>query len=215
MIAVIDYKAGNLKSVAKALEFIRADVVVTQDHETILRANGVVLPGVGAFADCIGGLKSAGLESVVRRVISEGTPFLGICLGFQMLFDYSEENAGSGERVRGFGIFRGTVRRFPRETGLKVPHMGWNNLLVSKRSPLFSDLPNDPYVYFVPSYYVEAEDRSIVAARCGYGIEFDAAISAANVFGTQFHPEKSGATGIPILKNCVKEVRDNDNNSRN
>lgn len=214
MIAVIDYKAGNLKNVAKALEFIRADVIVTQDPETILHADGVVLPGVGAFADCIGGLKAAGLESVVRQVISGGTPFLGICLGFQMLFDCSEENAGGRERVRGFGIFRGTVRRFPHETGLKIPHMGWNNLLVSKKSPLFSGLPENPYVYFVHSYYVEAEDSSIVAARCRYGIEFDAAISAANVFGTQFHPEKSGDTGITILKNFVKVVRGNDNISR-
>ncbi len=208
MLAVIDYKAGNLRSVGKALEFIRADVMVTQSSGQILKADGVILPGVGAFHDCVESLKASGLDDVVREVIRRGTPFLGICLGFQMLFDYSEEHADNGNVVQGLGIFRGAVRRIPDNMGLKVPHMGWNNLLIQKPSPIFSGLPENPFVYFVHSYYVTAEDRSIVSARCRYGIPFDVSISTGNVFGTQFHPEKSGAIGITILKNFVKVVND-------
>jgi glutamine amidotransferase len=207
MIAIIDYKAGNLRSVAKALEFIGEDAAVTQDSDCISKADGVILPGVGAFADGLESLESVGLDGVIREVIDKGTPFLGICLGYQMLFDYSEEHAGNGNIVKGLGIFRGAVRQIPQNMGLKVPHMGWNNLLIQTESALFSGLPDSPFVYFVHSYYVDSDDRSIVSARCRYGIPFDVAISTGKVFGTQFHPEKSGDIGIAMLKNFMKVVR--------
>lgn len=206
MICVIDYEAGNIRSVQKALEFIGACVQVTQDQDAILKAKGVVLPGVGAFAECIGGLKSTGMDQVIREVIARGTPFLGICLGYQMLFDYSEEYAVNGSKVKGLGIFPGSVRHIPKDVDLKVPHMGWNNLLIQKKSPLFEGLPDNPYVYFVHSYYVKADDTGIVAAKSRYGIEMDVALHEGNVFGTQFHPEKSGGIGIAILKNFLKVV---------
>jgi len=206
MIAVIDYKAGNLKNVAKAFEFINTDVLVTQDPDRILNAQGVVLPGVGAFADCMKSLKGLGLDNTVKKVIEKGIPFLGICLGFQMLFSFSEENENNGGVVEGLGIFKGAVWKFPEDTGLKIPHMGWNRLIIEKESPLFEDLPENPYVYFVHSYYLDTEDKSIVSAKCSYGTVFDAAVSDSLVFGTQFHPEKSGETGIAILKNFVKVV---------
>lgn len=206
MIAVIDYKAGNLKNVAKAFEYINANVIVTQDPERILSARGVVLPGVGAFADCMNSLKELGLDITVRKVIEKGIPFLGICLGFQMLFSYSEENGNNEGVVEGLGIFKGAIRRFPGYAGLKIPHMGWNRLQVVKGSPLFEGLPQNPFVYFVHSYYLDAENKDIVSAKCSYGTVFDAAVSDSAVFGTQFHPEKSGETGIAILRNFVKVV---------
>lgn len=206
MIAIIDYEAGNIRSVEKALQFIGADVMVTRQKEIILKADGVVLPGVGAFADCIGSLRSQGLDDVTRQVIAQGTPFLGICLGYQMLFEYSEEDAGDGKAVPGLGIFKGSVKRIPAGLGLKVPHMGWNNLTFHRQSPLFRGLPSDPFVYFVHSYHVDVADRSIVAATCCYGIEMDVSICSGNVFCTQFHPEKSGDIGITMLKNFKKVV---------
>lgn len=206
MIAIIDYEAGNIRSVQKVLQFIGADVEVTSQPEFILNADGVVLPGVGAFADCIGSLRSKGLDVVTRQVIARGTPFLGICLGYQMLFDYSEEDGGDGKTAPGLGIFRGSVKRIPGDLGLKVPHMGWNNLMLRKESPLFSGLPADPYVYFVHSYHVDVEDKSIVAATSRYGIEMDVSICSGNVFCTQFHPEKSGNIGTMMLRNFVKVV---------
>lgn len=206
MIAIIDYEAGNIRSVEKALQFIGADVKVTRQKDIILKAEGVVLPGVGAFADCIGSLRSQGLDDVTRQVIAQGTPFMGICLGYQMLFQFSEEDAGDGKTVPGLGIFKGSVKRIPGNMGLKVPHMGWNNLNLHGESPLFSGLPADPYVYFVHSYYVDVEDRSIVAATCRYGIEMDVSICSGNVFCTQFHPEKSGDIGIAMLQNFKKVV---------
>lgn len=206
MIAIIDYEAGNIRSVQKALQFIGADVAVTNRPEFILKAEGVVLPGVGAFADCIGSLRSKGLDDVTKQVIAKGTPFLGICLGYQMLFEYGEEDAGDGKKVPGLGVFKGSVKRIPGNLGLKVPHMGWNNLTLRKESPLFSGLPADPYVYFVHSYHVDVEDKSIVAATSRYGIEMDVSICSGNVFCTQFHPEKSGDIGTMMLKNFVKVV---------
>jgi len=206
MIAIIDYKAGNLHSVEKALKFINVNAVVTDDPELILNADGVVLPGVGAFSDCIASLRHEKLDRVVLKTIDKATPFLGICLGYQMLFEYSEEHAVNGGAVKGLGVFKGGVRRFPGDMGLKVPHIGWSKLHIEKPSPLLEGLPDEPFVYFVHSYYVEAEDRDIVAARCRYGIMFDVCISRGNVFGTQFHPEKSGDTGLAILKNFAKVV---------
>jgi glutamine amidotransferase len=206
MIAIIDYEAGNIRSVEKALQFIGADVVVTRQPDVILKAEGVVLPGVGAFADCIASLRSQGLDDVTKQVIAKGMPFLGICLGYQMLFDYGEEDAGDGKTVPGLGVFKGSVKRIPGNMGLKVPHMGWNNLILHGASPLLSGLPADPYVYFVHSYYVDVEDRSIVAATSHYGITMDVSVCSGNVFCTQFHPEKSSDVGLAMLKNFVKVV---------
>ena len=206
MIAIIDYKAGNLHSVEKALKFINVNAVVTDEPELILNADGVILPGVGAFNDCIASLRRERLDKVVLKVIDKATPFLGICLGYQMLFEHSEEHAGNGGTAKGLGVFKGGVRRIPGDTGLKVPHIGWSRLIIERPSPLLAGLPDEPFVYFVHSYYAEAEDRNIVTARCRYGIMFDVCISDGNVFGTQFHPEKSGDTGLAILKNFTKVV---------
>lgn len=198
MIAIIDYGVGNLRSVEKALQFIGCNAEITSDRETILNADAVVLPGVGAFSAAMESLKKAGMVDIVRRTIAEDRLFLGICLGMQLLFDYSEEG---GNRVEGLGIFKGSIRQLPQDAGLKVPHMGWNSLKTSGDSPLFKNLSADPYVYFVHSYYLEASDRSIVAAATEYGVTVDAAIGSKRAFATQFHPEKSGEVGLEILKN--------------
>lgn len=200
MIAIIDYGVGNLRSVEKAFHFIGCDAAVSSDKEFILNADAVVLPGVGAFADAMKSLDKADMTDMVKKLVSSGKPFLGICLGMQLLFDYSEEG---GEKVRGLGIFRGSIKQIPQNMNLKVPHMGWNSLKVKNNSPLFKDLPHDPYVYFVHSYYLAAEDRNIVAATTSYGIDFDAAIGCDKIYATQFHPEKSGDVGLKILKNWV------------
>lgn len=212
MIAIIDYEAGNVRSVQKAFEFIGADVVLTDDPHEILAADGVVLPGVGAYRDCMDSLGRKQLQDVVRQAVRSGRPFLGICLGFQMLFDASEEHAGAdGRNVSGLGLFRGRVRRLEPGAGRKVPHMGWNALQLTDRGgkgvcPLFNGLPERPYAYFVHSYCVESEDPAIVSARTAYGEEFDVAMSAGSVFGTQFHPEKSGSAGLTMLRNFIREV---------
>lgn len=200
MIAIIDYGVGNLRSVEKAFHFIGQEAVVTSDKDVILGADDVVLPGVGAFADAMENLKNAGMVDVVKRVIEDGRPFLGICLGMQLLFDYSEEG---GEKVKGLGIFKGSIRQLPLDMNLKVPHMGWNSLRVKEDCPLFKNLQKNPYVYFVHSYYLTADDKDIVVATTNYGIDFDAAIGKGNVYATQFHPEKSGEVGLNILRNWV------------
>lgn len=213
MIAIIDYEAGNVRSVQKAFEFIGADVVLTDDPEKILSADGVVLPGVGAYRDCMDSLDRKALQGVARQAVLSGHPFLGICLGFQMLFDSSEEHAdATGADVPGLGLFRGRVLQLLPGNGRKVPHMGWNALEMTDcggagRSPLFAGLDEDTFVYFVHSFYVEAADASIVSARSTYGSAFDVALSAGNVFGTQFHPEKSGEAGLAMLRNFMKVVR--------
>lgn len=203
MIAIIDYGVGNLRSVEKAFHFIGAEAVISSDPEFILNADGVVLPGVGAFADAMESLKKAGMVEVVKKAIEDQKPFLGICLGMQLLFDYSEEG---GDHVKGLGIFKGSVRQLPLDMDLKVPHMGWNLLNIKDNQPSFRNLPHAPFVYFVHSYYLKAEDRNIVAATASYGIEFDVAISKGNVLATQFHPEKSGEVGLTILKNFVHTI---------
>jgi len=224
MIAIIDYDAGNLKNVENAFKKLGAETVITCDEQTILQSEAVVLPGVGAFGECMESLVKKGMDKVIKTCIDTGKPFLGICLGYQLLFEYSEEDPKG--LAKGLGIFKGKVKRFPEETGLKIPHMGWNNLCFTKHCPLFDDLPRQlfaepksdscfdisgqsegSYVYFVHSYYVEAEDRSVVAAISRYGIPFDAAVSKDNVYGTQFHPEKSGMVGMAILNNFLKVVR--------
>jgi len=206
MIAIVDYDAGNIRSVQNAFVYAGAPCLVTSSAEEILAADGVVLPGVGAFGDCYENLKRKGLDRVIRFCIEKDMPFLGICLGFQMLFDYSEESGRDGETVQGMGIFRGAVRQFPADMGLKVPQIGWNSLELNKDCALFEGLPENPYVYFVHSYYVDAKDRSLVAARSCYGIGFDAAIARGKTFAVQFHPEKSGDVGLMIIKNFIRVV---------
>lgn len=198
MIAIIDYGVGNLRSVEKAFQFIGCEAKVSSDASFILNSDAVVLPGVGAFADAMENLKNAGMVHVVKEAIASDKLFLGICLGMQLLFDYSQEG---GERVEGLGVLKGAIKQLPTNMDLKIPHMGWNSLNIKNNSILFRNITENPYVYFVHSYYLDAEDKSIVIATTNYGIEFDVAVAKENVFGTQFHPEKSGKVGLSILKN--------------
>lgn len=200
MIAIIDYDAGNLKSVEKALIRVGATPVVTRDKEIIRKADKVILPGVGAFGDAMEKLHSFDLVDTIHKVIDSGKPFLGICLGLQLLFEYSEEKEG----CKGLSVLKGGVKRIPDAPGLKVPHMGWNSLKVKEGAKLFSNLPEEPYVYFVHSYYLQAEDADVVAATTEYGVTVHASVEKDNVFACQFHPEKSGETGLAILKNFVE-----------
>ncbi len=200
MIAIIDYGAGNLRSVQKACEVLGAKAVITSNPQEILNADHVILPGVGAFGDCMHSLNSTGLTQVVRQVALSGKPFLGICLGMQLLFDSSEESPG----VEGLGIFPGKIVKIPKQEGFKIPHMGWNSLDFTKESPLFANLSEQPFVYFVHSFYAEPEDRNIVAATTQYCGSLPVAISHKNIFATQFHPEKSGDVGLAILKNFIE-----------
>lgn len=200
MIAIIDYDAGNIRSVEKALKFLGQDVKITRDPEEILSAEKVILPGVGAFGDAMGKLKEYGLDQVIRKTAGKGTPFLGICLGLQLLFERSDEAPG----VEGLGILKGEILRLPEKEGYKIPHMGWNSLELIHNGRLFGDLPEDPYVYFVHSYYLKAADETIVKARTEYTTAIDASVEQGNVFACQFHPEKSSETGLKILKNFVE-----------
>ena len=199
MIAIIDYDAGNIKSVEKALKLLKQEVVITRDRDTILEADKVILPGVGAFGDAMGKLREYGLEEVIREVTRRGTPFLGICLGLQLLFERSEESPG----VKGLGILKGEIVRIPDSPGLKIPHMGWNSLDFPKKGRLFGNLLEEPYVYFVHSYYLRAEDESIVTATTEYSTHIHASVEQGNIFACQFHPEKSSDVGLQILQNFV------------
>ena len=200
MIAVIDYNAGNLQSVYKAFKHIGCDCFITRDRDRIMNADGAVLPGVGSFGDTVDTLEKFGIKQVVIDFINSGKPFLGICLGLQLLFPHSEESP----KAEGLGVFDGEIRRIPNGEGLKIPHMGWNSLRVNKDSRLFKGIEDNPYVYFVHSYYLDAADKSIVAANTEYGVTIDAAVEKGNVFATQFHPEKSGELGLQILKNFAE-----------
>lgn len=200
MIAIIDYDAGNIKSVEKALHALGEEAVVTRDERTILSAEKVILPGVGAFGDAMGKLHQYGLVSVIKQVVKKKTPFLGICLGLQLLFESSEESPG----VEGLGILKGKILRIPEKDGLKVPHIGWNSLTYPHKGRLFQGIPEESYVYFVHSYYLAAEDESIVMAATEYGTYIHASVEKDNVFACQFHPEKSSDTGLQILKNFVE-----------
>ena len=200
MIAIIDYDAGNLRSVEKALETLGQQVIVTKDAETIRQAEKVILPGVGAFGDAMANLQRLGLVEVIRETAASGKPFLGICLGLQLLFEDSDETPG----VPGLGILRGHIKRIPEQPGLKVPHMGWNNLELHHDGALFRGLPEHPYVYFVHSYYLEAEDPDIVTATAEYGVTIHASVQSGNLFACQFHPEKSSQIGLAILKNFAE-----------
>lgn len=204
MIAIIDYDAGNIKSVEKAFMALSAEAVVTRDAETILQADKVVLPGVGSFGDAMEKLHRYGLVSVIRQVIERGTPFLGICLGLQLLFESSEESPG----VSGLGILKGKVLRIPERDDLKVPHIGWNSLRFSNNGRLFFGIPEESYVYFVHSYYLEAKEPEIVTAVSEYGVQIHASVESGNVFACQFHPEKSSDTGLSILRNFVSLGRE-------
>lgn len=200
MIAIIDYDAGNLRSVEKALTALGEKPVITSDEAVIASADKVILPGVGSFGDAMGRLHQYGLVDVIHQVVDKGTPFLGICLGLQLMFDSSEESEG----VKGLGLLRGKIRRIPDCPGLKIPHMGWNSLEITPGARLFQGIDQGAYVYFVHSYYLEAEDEKVVAAVTRYSTLIHASVESGNVFGCQFHPEKSSGTGLKILKNFVE-----------
>ena len=200
MIAMIDYNAGNIKSVEKALLYLGQDVVITRDAEVLLEADGVILPGVGSFGDAMGKLHHYGLVEVIHKIVEKGTPFLGICLGLQLLFESSEETPG----VEGLRVLDGKIVRIPAENGLKVPHIGWNNLKYPNRGRLFEGIEEDSFVYFVHSYYLQAADESIVKATSEYGVNIHASVEKDNVFACQFHPEKSSDVGMQILRNFIK-----------
>ncbi len=200
MIAIVDYDAGNLKSVQKALMYLGEESVITRDKDIILKAERVILPGVGAFADAMEKLHKFELVEVIHQVIEKGTPFLGICLGLQLLFESSDEAPG----VEGLSVLKGHVKLIPNAEGLKIPHMGWNSLKVAPEAKLFKGLSDTPYVYFVHSYYLKADDEEIVAATTEYGVHIHASVEKDNVFACQFHPEKSGDVGLTILKNFAE-----------
>ena len=202
MVAVIDYDAGNLRSVEKAFERAGAKVEVTRDEGTILRADHVVLPGVGAFGDAMRKLKEYGLDPVVREVTERNIPFLGICLGLQLLFEGSYEAPG----VPGLGILKGRIRRIPDAPGLKIPHMGWNELTYPNPGRLFEGIGERACVYFVHSYYLDAQEKACVKAQTEYGVTIDASVEKGNIFACQFHPEKSSDTGFAILQNFLKVI---------
>lgn len=200
MIAIIDYDAGNLKSVEKALTLLGQPSVITRDRKEILQADKVILPGVGAFGDAMEHLKHFELDKVIKEVCAKGTPFLGICLGLQLLFDGSEESAG----VEGLGILPGDIIRIPDTPGLKIPHIGWNSLDFQNHGRLFAGFEQETYVYFVHSYYLKAREEQIVKATTEYGTHIHASVEKDNVFACQFHPEKSSTVGLQILTNFAK-----------
>ena len=206
-IAILDYGAGNLRSVELAFARLGVPTVVTNDAAVAMQADGLILPGVGAFADAMQALENSGLIPALIHAKETGKPLLGICLGMQALFEGSEE----GEGVKGLGFVKGFVRRLPDAEGLKIPHMGWNDIRAEKESPLLQDLPDEPYVYFVHSYACFADDADDVLTTTEYGVRFCSAVQHGNVFGTQFHPEKSGRVGEQMLRNFAayveKEVR--------
>ena len=200
MIAIIDYDAGNIKSVEKALNYLGEEAIITRDHDEIVNSDKVILPGVGAFGDAMEKLRSYGLDKVIYEVVEKKIPFLGICLGLQLLFEKSDETPG----VKGLGILPGEVLRIPDKEGLKIPHMGWNSIKIKKGARLFKDIPEDSYVYFVHSYYLKAGREEDVTATTEYSALIHASVEHDNVFACQFHPEKSSEIGLKILKNFVE-----------
>lgn len=200
MIAIIDYDAGNIKSVERALQKLGQEVVVTRDAKAILSADKVILPGVGAFGDAMENLRRYHLDKVIYQVVERNIPFLGICLGLQLLFEKSDESKG----VEGLGILEGEICRIPDCEGLKIPHMGWNSLHLQNNGRLFKDIDENAYVYFVHSYYLKAKDEKIVKATTEYSTHIHASVEKGNVFACQFHPEKSSDVGLQILKNFVE-----------
>lgn len=199
MIAIIDYDAGNIKSVEKAIQFLGEEAVITRDRDVIMESSKVILPGVGSFGDAMGKINEYGLKNVIYDVVDAEKPFLGICLGLQLLFKTSEESPGA----TGLGIVDGQIRRIPDAPGLKIPQIGWNSLDINPKARLFQNLPEHPYVYFVHSYYLQAEHEEDVAASTFYSTTIHASIEHGNVFACQFHPEKSSSIGLKILKNFL------------
>ncbi len=200
MIAIVDYDAGNIKSVEKALQFLGEEPVVTRDKETLLQADKVIVPGVGAFGDAMEKMRQYGLVEVLREIAGKGTPILGICLGLQLFFESSEETPG----VEGLGLLPGKIVRIPDKEGFKIPHMGWNSIQINPASRLLKGIEEGAYVYFVHSYYLQAENEADVAATTDYVVNIHAAAEHDNIFATQFHPEKSGEIGLQILKNFIE-----------
>ena len=206
MIGIIDYDAGNIKSVEKALAYLGEETVVSRDPEVLTKADKVILPGVGSFGEAMENLHKYDLVPVIKDMINEGTPFLGICLGLQLLFESSEETPG----VEGLGILKGKILRIPPSPGLKIPHMGWNSLHLQNNGRLFRDIPEDTHVYFVHSYYLQTEDPEIVKAVTEYSTTIHASVEKENVFACQFHPEKSSRYGLKILENFAKLEKERD-----
>ncbi len=200
MIAIIDYDAGNIRSVEKAMAKLGQEVWITRDRERIMNADKVILPGVGSFGDAMAHLREYNLVEVIKDVVAEKKPFLGICLGLQLLYESSEETPG----VEGLGILKGKILRIPEQEGLKIPHMGWNSLHLQNDGRLFRGIKQNPYVYFVHSYYLKAEEEETVKAATEYSVNIHASVEKDNVFACQFHPEKSGDLGLQILKNFAE-----------
>ncbi|MDE6909174.1 MAG: imidazole glycerol phosphate synthase subunit HisH [Lachnospiraceae bacterium] len=200
MVAIIDYDAGNIKSVEKALISLGESAVITRDRETILNADKVILPGVGAFGDAMEKIRGYGLEAIIKEVIAKKTPFLGICLGLQLLFESSEESPN----VIGLGILKGKIIKIPDDRGLKVPQIGWNSIRFPNSGKLYKGIAEHSYVYFVHSYYLQAQEPEIVVASTEYAVNIHASVEKENVFACQFHPEKSSDVGLHILKNFIE-----------
>lgn len=200
MIAIIDYDAGNIFSVQNALEYLGEKPVLTRDAKILKSADRIILPGVGAFGDCMDKITSYELLPVIEDVVKMGIPFLGVCLGMQLLFESSEESEG----VKGLSLLKGKIQRIPVGEYKKIPHMGWNSLSFLKKSKLFNGINDGAYVYFVHSYCLHADNPEVVAARCNYNVTFDAAVEQDNIFGCQFHPEKSSDVGLKVLKNFIE-----------
>ena len=200
MIAIIDYDAGNIKSVEKALQFLGQECVITRDFHEIKKADKVILPGVGSFGDAMSQLRKFELDKVIHEVAAEQKPFLGICLGLQLLFEGSEESEG----VEGLHLLDGEILRIPEQEGLKIPNIGWNSLDLQNNGRLFENLNGNPFVYFVHSYYLKAREESIVKATIEYSTHIHASVEKDNIFACQFHPEKSGTVGLQILSNFAK-----------
>lgn len=201
MIAIIDYDAGNLKSVEKALLHLGQECKITRNPEEIFAADKVILPGVGAFGDAMQKLEKYGLVDVIKKTVEKKTPFLGICLGLQLMFESSDETPG----VEGLGLLPGKIVAMPPKEGYKIPHMGWNSIEINQNSRLFKGIPNQSYVYFVHSFYLQAENESDVAATTEYTTHIHCAVEHENIFACQFHPEKSGDVGLQILKNFCED----------
>lgn len=200
MIAIIDYDAGNIKSVEKALVSLGQEVCVTREPQVILKADKVILPGVGSFGDAMKKIRSYDLERVIQEVVHNKTPFLGICLGLQLLFERSDESPG----VKGLSILEGEIIRIPEGENIKIPHIGWNSLKYPNEGKLYKGIDEESYVYFVHSYYLNAKNKNIVKATTEYGVLIEASVEKDNVFACQFHPEKSSDVGLKILKNFVE-----------
>ena len=200
MVAIIDYGAGNLQSVKKALDYIGCESVITADKEIIENASHVILPGVGSFGDAMDSIRSRGLEDVIKNAASGEKKFLGICLGLQLLFEESEESPG----VKGLGVFRGSIVKIPGNLGLKVPHMGWNSVSLKQKCGIFENIGDESYFYFVHSYYLRDAEKDIVAGETEYGVSIQCAVQKGKVSATQFHPEKSGEIGLKLLKNFAE-----------